>query len=130
LAAVPGVRFYSLQKGAAAAERPPAGLALGDLSVDLHDFADTAAAVSGLDLVISVDTAVAHLAGALGKPAWTLLKFAPDWRWLLARGDCPWYPGMRLFRQHRSASWEAVIEELVPAMRQFVDAVSTRRGGA
>ena len=121
LAGIPGVRFYSLQKGEAAreAQRPPAAMQLEDLSGELRDFSDTAAVVANLDLVISVDTAVAHLAGAMGRPAWTLLKFAPDWRWLLVREDCPWYPGMRLFRQKAPAAWHAVIEEVARALRQF-----------
>ena len=124
LGEVPGVRLYSLQKGEAArqAERPPAGMQIEDLSSELRDFSDTAAAVSSLDLVISVDTAVAHLAGAMGRPAWTLLKYAPDWRWLLARGDCPWYPTMRLFRQDRRDDWNAVIEEVARALQRFAAA--------
>ena len=121
LAGVPGVRFYSLQKGEAAreAQRPPAGLPLEDLGGELRDFADTAAVMANLDLVISVDTAAAHLAGAMARPAWTLLKHAPDWRWLLAREDCPWYPGMRLFRQKAPGAWDAVIEEAARALRQL-----------
>jgi Tfp pilus assembly protein PilF len=122
LAAVPGVRFYSLQKGDAARQlrRPPPGMAITDLAGELHDFSDTAAAVAGLDLVISVDTAVAHLAGALGRPTWTLLKQVPDWRWLLERSDSPWYPTMRLFRQARPGSWQEPAAALAEALRQFV----------
>jgi ADP-heptose:LPS heptosyltransferase len=121
LGAVPGVRFFSLQKGEAAeqARRPPPGMRLTDLSAELADFADTAAALTALDLVISVDTAVAHLAGALGRPAWTLLKFAPDWRWLLAREDCPWYPTMRLFRQVQPGDWGDPVARLSEALRSF-----------
>ena len=121
LAGVAGVRFYSLQKGEAAreAQRAPAGMQLEDLGGELRDFSDTAAVVANLDLVISVDTAAAHLAGAMGRPAWTLLKHAPDWRWLLARADCPWYPTMRLFRQQRPAAWNPVIEEVALALRQL-----------
>jgi ADP-heptose:LPS heptosyltransferase len=89
-----------------------------DLDRDLRDFSDTAAVLANLDLVISVDTAVAHLAGAMARPAWTLLKFAPDWRWLLGRGDCPWYPTMRLFRQQAPGAWDAVIEEVAQALQQ------------
>jgi len=122
LAGVPGARFYSLQKGEAAGQvrRAPPGLRMADLSGELASFSDTAAAVASLDLVISVDTAVAHLAGALGKPVWTLLKFAPDWRWLLRRDDCPWYPTMRLFRQDQPRAWQAPIENLSNALRLFV----------
>lgn len=114
LGQVPGVKFFSLQKGPQAAEllAPPPGLRVTDLAGNLMDFADTAAAILSLNLVITVDTATAHLAGALGRPVWTLLPFAPDWRWLLERNDSPWYPSMRLFRQPRPGDWEAVIEEV------------------
>jgi Tfp pilus assembly protein PilF len=129
LARIVGVRYYSLQKGEAAqaAQRPPGGMRLEDLSGELGDFGDTAAAIANLDLVISVDTAVAHLAGAMGKPAWTLLKHAPDWRWLLAREDSPWYPSMRLFRQHKPADWSPVIDALVGALPRFAAAVGRAR---
>jgi thioredoxin-like negative regulator of GroEL len=99
---VPGVAFYSLQKEPGAADLARLGDQQGrvqDLSDRVHDFADTAAAVAQLDLVITVDTSVAHLVGALGKPAWVLLAYDPDWRWLLGREDSPWYPSLRLFRQ-------------------------------
>jgi len=111
LAEVPGVRFISLQKGAAAAEARnlPLGMELIDVAEELKDFADTAALLANLDLVIAVDTAVVHLAGAMGRPVWTLLPFAPDWRWLLARSDSPWYPTMRLFRQPAPGDWDSVI---------------------
>jgi tetratricopeptide (TPR) repeat protein len=82
----------------------------------LADFADTAALTEQLDLVISVDTSVAHLAGALGRPTWVLLPFAPDWRWLLDRNDSPWYPSARLFRQRRAGDWAAVIGEVAAAL--------------
>ncbi|HMK49905.1 MAG TPA: glycosyltransferase family 9 protein, partial [Thermodesulfovibrionales bacterium] len=75
-------------------------------------FADTASFIANLDLIISVDTATAHLAGAMGKPVWTLLPFSPDWRWMLDRADSPWYPTMRLFRQPSPGNWEAVIEQV------------------
>jgi ADP-heptose:LPS heptosyltransferase len=91
-----------------------------DLSGELEDFSDTAAAVAAMDLVISVDTAVAHLAGAMARPAWTLLKRLPDWRWLLERSDSPWYPTMRLFRQARPGDWEEPVAELGKALRAFV----------
>ncbi len=125
LAGVEGVRFYSLQKGEAAGEalRAPHGLRIADLSEELADFSDTAAAVANLDLVISVDTAVAHLAGAMGRPVWTLLRFAPDWRWLLVREDCPWYPTMRLFRQTRPGDWDAAIAALRQALPAFAGAI-------
>nr|MBI3614208.1 glycosyltransferase family protein [Nitrospirota bacterium] len=110
LAKLEGVQLYSLQKGEAAkqAANPSEGMALFDLTAGLNDFADTAALISHLDLVISIDTAVAHLAGAMGRPVWTLLRFAPDWRWMLAREDSPWYPTMRLFRQEKPGDWSGV----------------------
>lgn len=122
LARVPGVTFYSLQKGAAAeqARQAPAGMALIDCSGDLHDFADTAALMMNLDLLISVDTAPVHVAGALGRAVWTLLPFAPDWRWLREREDSPWYPTMRLFRQPRLGDWEAVVEQVALALQALV----------
>lgn len=84
----------------------------------LQDFSDTAALVQHMDLVISVDTSVAHLAGAMGKPTWVLLPFMPDWRWLLGRSDSPWYPGMRLFRQVAPARWDEPLDELKAALAQ------------
>lgn len=108
---VKGVRFYSLQKESFAIEpkqQPP--IPMIDLSPDLKDLADAAAAISHLDLVISVDTSVAHLAGALGKPVWTLLPYLADWRWLVNRSDTPWYPTMRLFRQPRQGEWGDVLD--------------------
>jgi ADP-heptose:LPS heptosyltransferase len=91
------------------------------LSQTLADFADTAAAIAQLDLVITIDTAVAHLAGALGKPVWVLLSFAPDWRWLLERDDSPWYPTMRLFRQRQRGNWQGVFEQVTAALEQWVE---------
>lgn len=122
LARIADVSFYSLQKGAAAAQaqQPPANMPLVDVSTQLNDFADTAALIANLDLVISVDTAVAHLAGALAKPVWTLLPYAPDWRWLLQRDDTPWYPTMRLFRQSRTGDWEAVMEQVATSLEGLV----------
>jgi tetratricopeptide (TPR) repeat protein len=113
-ACLDNITFYSLQKGNAAEQTKHASeeMKLIDLTEDIHDFSDTAALIENLDLVISVDTAVAHLAGALGKPVWTLLPFAPDWRWLLTREDSPWYPTMRLFRQPSFGDWDSVIEKV------------------
>ena len=79
---------------------------------EMEDFADTAALVANLDLVISVDTAVAHLAAALGKPVWLLDRFDPDWRWLLGRRDSPWYPSLRIYRQPRPGDWGTVLAEV------------------
>jgi tetratricopeptide (TPR) repeat protein len=119
LAAVPGLSFISLQKGppATQAAQPPAGMALYDFTAELTDFAETAALVEALDLVISVDTAVAHLAGALGKPVWLLNRFDTCWRWLLDRTDSPWYPSLRLFRQQAPGDWDGVLAELQTALR-------------
>ena len=118
LAAVPGVSFVSLQKGAPAAQAatPPGGMVLHDFTAEFDDFADTAALVEALDLVISVDTAVAHLAGALGKPVWLLNRFDTCWRWLLDRDDSPWYPSLRLFRQTAPGDWDGVVERLRQAL--------------
>jgi predicted O-linked N-acetylglucosamine transferase (SPINDLY family) len=112
LAQVHDATFYSLQKddAAAQADHPPAGLRLVNLSPELHDFADTAAVICLMDLVITTDTSVAHLAGALGRPVWVMLQFAADWRWLLGRDDSPWYPTMRLFRQRAAGDWLEVFQ--------------------
>jgi ADP-heptose:LPS heptosyltransferase len=87
---------------------------------ELKNFSDTAALISNLDLVISVDTSVAHLAGALGKPVWILLPYAPDWRWLLDREDSPWYPTARLFRQNQARTWDDVITRVHDALHHLV----------
>ena len=118
---IPGVDFYSLQKEMTAEDRALLEqMPVIDLSPNLHDMADTAAAISALDLVISVDTSVAHLAGALGKSVWILLCFVPDWRWMLEREDSPWYPTARLFRQSAATDWEGVLERLILALRERV----------
>ncbi len=116
LAAVPGISLVSLQKGPAAAQR---GLALHDWTAELGDMADTAALVAALDLVISVDTAVAHLAGALGKPVWLLSRFDGCWRWLEGRDDSPWYPTLRLFRQPRHGDWAEVVRQVAKALAEM-----------
>jgi Flp pilus assembly protein TadD len=107
-------RFISLQKGPAAAQtrRPPGGLELIDYTNDLHDFADTAAMIANLDLILTVDTSVANLAGTLGRPTWLLLPRSPDWRWMLDREDSPWYPTLRLFRQKTRGDWGEVMERV------------------
>jgi tetratricopeptide (TPR) repeat protein len=107
------VTFVSLQKNPPpiAADLQPASMVL-DLTSHLKDFADTAALIDSLDLIISVDTAVAHLAGAMGKPVWVLLPFVPDWRWMLDRDDSPWYPTMTLFRQSTRGDWRQPIERI------------------
>ncbi|MGD0461136.1 MAG: tetratricopeptide repeat protein [Tepidisphaeraceae bacterium] len=122
LATVPGIQFYSLQKGQAAqqAPNPPGNMELIDLTAKLSDFAETAGLIENLNLVISVDTAVAHLAGAMGKPVWVLLGRVPAWRWMLDRTDSPWYPTMRLFRQPVMDDWNTPIAQLAKALRELV----------
>lgn len=103
--------FFSLQKGETAKEvtNLPEGLHIIDYADELNDFADTAGLIMNLDLIITVDTAAAHLAGALGKPVWTMLPYAPDWRWLLGREDSIWYPTVKLFRQPKPGDWASVV---------------------
>ncbi|MCC7498447.1 MAG: glycosyltransferase family protein [Bryobacterales bacterium] len=113
-----GVQWFSLQKGG-----DGSGAGSFDLGPLLTDLEQTAAAIEQLDLVISVDTVVAHLAGALGRPVWLLAPFAPDWRWMLDRSDSPWYPSMRLFRQRRRGDWDGVIGEVRRALIESAFAV-------
>ncbi len=119
---IPGVAFYSLQKEPKAAElaRIDTLGKVEDLSKKLNDFADTATAIAQLDLVISVDTSVAHLAGAMGKPVWLLLSFVSDWRWMLEREDSPWYPTIRLFRQPELGEWSSVFQQVANELRNLV----------
>jgi ADP-heptose:LPS heptosyltransferase len=93
----------------------------GDHTRQIADFADTAALMMELDLIISVDTAVAHLAGALGKPVWTLLPFVPDWRWGLESETTPWYPTMRLFRQPKLGDWDSVIQRVAAELKSLAE---------
>ena len=116
LAAIPGVSLVSLQKGDDAAEAG-APLPLHDFTDELYDFADTAALVANLDLVISVCTSVAHLAGGLGRPVWVPLHFNACWRWLRRREDSPWYPTARLFRQTAPGDWDGVVASVAAALR-------------
>lgn len=122
LGTVAGVRFFSLQKGAGEDEaaNPPVGLPIVNLGPRIADFADSAAIVANLDLIISVDTAIAHLAGAMARECWILLPdYMTDWRWLTGRTDSPWYPGvMRLFRQPRMGEWATVIAEVREELRR------------
>jgi hypothetical protein len=106
LAGLRHVRLFSLQKGG---PPPPASLGLVDVTAQLDDFADTAALVANLDLVVSVDSAVAHLAAALGKPVWLLDRYDHCWRWLAGRRDSPWYPSLRVCRQPRPGDWDTVL---------------------
>jgi hypothetical protein len=120
LAALDDVVFVSLQKGAAAKQLRQSvlqsELPLVDWTGEIGDFADTAALVDALDLVISVDTSVAHLAGALGKPVWLLGKFDGSWQWLVDRDDSPWYPTMRIFRQPQAGDWNSVVSAVKDAL--------------
>jgi ADP-heptose:LPS heptosyltransferase len=118
--------FVSLQKDVRPGDKPVLNersdiLHFGD---EIRDFSDTAALISNLDLVISVDTSVVHLAGSLAKPVWVLLPFMPDWRWLLDREDSPWYPTARLFRQDATQAWDNVIARVHAALRDFIQRAS------
>ena len=128
LLATPKVSFASLQVGPRAADlrTSPAAASVIDQSAKLTDFAETAAAVEQLDLVVTVDTSVAHLAGGLGKPTWLLLPWVTDWRWLLGREDSPWYPAMRLFRQQRDQPWSEIIARVAAELAAAADGDTTR----
>jgi tetratricopeptide (TPR) repeat protein len=132
LLAVADVRFFALQKGPPAAQSGEPGLAerIVSLEHELAGFTDTAAAIVALDLVISVDTSVAHLAGALGKPVWLLVAEPADWRWMRAREDTPWYPTMRLFRQRAPGAWDDVVDRVRVALEEPVQAVETPLGAS
>jgi hypothetical protein len=118
LFALPGCSWFSLQAGAAAGQlaTTPAAQQVIPLPEGTA-LVDTAARIAELDLIISVDTAIAHLAGALARPTWLLLPFAPDWRWQLGRDDSPWYPTLRLFRQPRPGDWAAVVQRVAAALQ-------------
>ena len=121
LAGLENVTWYSLQKGSAETQLADENtvLEITNLSADINDFSDTAAIIANLDLVISVDTSVAHLAGALGCPAWVMLFNGPDWRWQLKREDSPWYPSLRLFRQTPGEAWSAVVTRVAAALKEI-----------
>jgi Flp pilus assembly protein TadD len=119
LAEIDGVDFYRLQMPPSLA--PPSALALIDHTATLADFDETAALIANLDLVITVDTSIAHLAGAMGKPVWILLPFAADWRWQTHREDSPWYPTARLFRQTIAGDWAGAMERVRDALRDKTD---------
>jgi Flp pilus assembly protein TadD len=118
LFALSGPRFFSVQKDGPSA---PAGFPVTDVMDEVEDFAATAALIANLDLVISVDTAVAHLAAALGKPVWLLDRFDACWRWLADRRDSPWYPGLRIYRQPRPGEWESVVAEVARDIGRFAE---------
>ena len=121
---IPDCEFVSLQKGSDAVAQlrsSPLSRKITDWSDDFHDFSDTAALIENLELVIAVDTSVAHLAGALGKPLWLLNRYNTCWRWLLDRDDSPWYPCLRQFRQDATRTWDAVINRVAAELREHVD---------
>lgn len=122
---MPEIAFYSLQKGERSRELEslPSGVKVYDLESQLHDFGGTALLIEQLDLVISVDTSVVHLAGALGKPVWTLISYVPDWRWGLEGETTPWYPNLRLFRQNREGDWGEVIAHVSEALAEWQTAL-------
>jgi len=126
LSGIEGVNLYGLQKNApasAADDNTDSGTGpIMNFGPDFEDFSDTAALITNLDLVISIDTSVAHLAGALGKPVWVVLPHSSDWRWLLDREDSPWYPTMRLFRQKTRDNWAEVFDRVAGALRHQIDA--------
>ncbi len=118
-----GATFFSLQKWNTgfSISRAAGGVQLIDWTADLADMADTAALIANLDLVISIDSAMAHLAGAMGRPTWLLLPAAPDWRWLLGRVDSPWYPTMRIFRQPRLGDWTIAVSRMADELGTLVE---------
>jgi hypothetical protein len=126
LAQIPGVSLVSLQKGGGAEQirEVSFGDRILDLSPELDQgkdaFLDTTAVMANLDLIISTDTSIAHLAGALARPAWIALAFAAEWRWLLERSDSPWYPTFRLFRQRRRGNWESAVDPMTKAIGAMV----------
>lgn len=124
LAALPGVRLISLQKhhGLEQLAATPKGLRLEtpELDTGADAFVDTAAVMQNLDLIVTSDTSIAHLAGAMGRPVWVALQHVPDWRWQLGREDCPWYPTMRLFRQSKRGDWEGVFDRMAQALEALV----------
>ena len=130
LAAIPGVKLYGLQKGQAAAQASELSSQsdLTNLGEDLSDFGDTAAIIDNLDLIISIDTAVAHLAGAMGKPVWVLVSSRPDWRWMMDREDSPWYPTMRVFRQEKLGGWDHLFRCVTEELKMLVSKGTVANG--
>ena len=127
LAAVAGISWVSLQKGAAGAQLSGAPMPILDAGAGLHSFEHTAALVDCLDLVIAVDTSVAHLAGALGKPVWIMLPFAADWRWMVGRHSSAWYSSCRLLRQPAPGNWDGALSVLSRDLQEFVESARDRR---
>jgi ADP-heptose:LPS heptosyltransferase len=124
---VPATRFFSLQKGPGVdqLERLKRRVDILDLAPELEDLTDTTAAIGFLDLVIAVDTSIAHLAGALAAVTWTLIPEPADFRWMIGREDSPWYPTMRLFRQQRAGDWSSVIQAVAEQLAR--DAAAVKR---
>jgi tetratricopeptide (TPR) repeat protein len=120
--AIPGIQFLALQKGPASSQtsHPPEGMALHSLSDQINSFEDTAAILTLVDLLISVDSSPAHLAGALGCPTWVMLPFLPEWRWQTDRADTPWYPEAKLFRQSAAGDWNSVTSRMATELRNLV----------
>ncbi|MBV5340871.1 MAG: tetratricopeptide repeat protein [Deltaproteobacteria bacterium] len=121
LFSVPGINWYSLQVGDDVQQLQEYAGVLVNLGEEFISFADTAAAIANLDLVITIDTSVAHLCGALGVPTWVLLKSSPDWRWLLDRSDSPWYNSLTLFRQTISGQWGTVVQEVAKKLHDVIE---------
>jgi len=123
IAKLPGVKLYSLQKGDGVEQLAslPAGISIVDLGSTFDDFSDTAAAIENLDLLISIDTSVPHLAGAMGKPVWLLLPDIKDWKWFLRSKDCPWYSSVTLFRQKQLGDWNSVIQDVCNSLGSMVN---------
>jgi hypothetical protein len=124
LAAIGGIRLISLQRthGLEQLDSLPSGMAvetLGDFDTGADAFVDTAAIMNCLDLVITSDTAIPHLAGALGARTWVVLKHVPDWRWMLERSDSPWYPSLKLFRQSKSGDWDGAVAAMAVELQAF-----------
>ena len=125
-----GIALLSLQKGAPVEQLASLGCQslISNLDRQINDFVDTAAIVSQLDIVVTCDSSVAHLAGAMGKPVWVAIPYAPDWRWFLGREDTPWYPTMRLYRQSHPGDWDGVFRRIGKDLAVFADTVRARRG--
>jgi len=127
LARIPGVLLYALQKGPAAGQvrNLPDEITVTNIADRLEDFTDAAAALENMDLIISVDTSILHLAGAMAKPVWAIMPFVPDWRWMLHRQTSPWYPTMRLFRQTRPGRWDDVFRRVAEELRLLTASAAT-----
>jgi hypothetical protein len=118
LSEINNIDLIGLQKEITCSHSDLKAIGIENIGDTFTDFTDTAAAIDNLDLIISVDTATAHLAGAMGKPVWLLLPYIPDWRWMLEKDDSPWYPTMRLFRQRKNKSWTDVLSQVATALKQ------------